>query len=241
MKIAIVDDRADDRALIRSQLEQELPDRGIFAELVEFESGESFAEAFLPGQFAVVFLDMYMGKMSGVEVGEMLYRQDPGCKIVLLTSSDEFLRESYAMAATYYLIKPYEPKRLRQALDFCFPAPAPEDILMVRTKKGMISIPRQQISFIEVVGRYPQIHLGDHLIESADSFADTVRPLEKDKRFFCCCRGVIVQLSHIKALVDNDFVMKNGHRAPISRRLKAQATQAFYSLMFAKAPWEVER
>lgn len=240
MKIAIVDDRAEDRALMRGRLEQELPARGMRFELVEFDSGEAFTEAFSPGRFAVVFLDMYMGEMGGVEVGDMLSRDDPECKIVLLTSSRDFLQESYDMGAAYYLIKPYSMERLRRALDFCFPEPDPNDILLVHTKEGAAVVARPEILYIEMLGRYPQVHLKNRAVESIDSFSDVVRPLEKDERFFCCCRGVVVQLRYIKAMENNDFVMQNGQRVPISRRLKPQAAQAFYSLALARTPGEDE-
>lgn len=42
MRIAIVEDIAEERKLLRSRLETQFEKRGIYAELVEFENGEDF-------------------------------------------------------------------------------------------------------------------------------------------------------------------------------------------------------
>lgn len=235
MRIAIVDDLAVDRVRIRQQLELELTERGITAQLEEYDSGEAFQAAFEPGRFAVVFLDIYMKEMTGIEVGNLLYHNDPQCKIIFLTSSEEYIRESYSVRATYYLVKPYESKQLKQALDFCFPEPEPADILAVHTRQGATVIPRQEIFYIEARGRYPHIHLKDRSIEVTDSFSDVVRPLVDDRRFFGCCRGIVVHLGRISTQQDNDFIMENEQRVPISRRLKPEALRAFHAFMFRTA------
>ena len=45
MRIAIVEDIAEERKLLRSRLETQFEKRGIYAELVEFENGEDFLAA----------------------------------------------------------------------------------------------------------------------------------------------------------------------------------------------------
>ena len=45
MRIAIVDDLASERALLKTRLERQLALRGVQAELLEFESGEAFLAA----------------------------------------------------------------------------------------------------------------------------------------------------------------------------------------------------
>ncbi len=227
MKIAIIDDEAHQRLKIKTDLIKEFTERKITAELTEFESGEAFMEAFVPGTFYAVFLDVYMRGMSGIEVGEALYQNDPDCKIIFLTGSEDYIRESYSVRAIYYLVKPYELRQLQQALDFAFPKPKTEDILTIRDKDGMTVIPRADILYIEAQGRYSNIHVSGRDIECLDSFAEVSNPLETDKRFFVCCRGVMVNLGKIVTQKENDFIMTDGQSVPISRRVKSEAVKAF--------------
>ena len=60
MRIAIVDDLAEERALLRQRLEHQLACRSVQAELLEFASGEEFLAAEKAAPFTAVFLDIYM-------------------------------------------------------------------------------------------------------------------------------------------------------------------------------------
>ena len=67
MRIAIVDDLADERAWLKERLARQLALRGAEAELLEFDSGESFLAAEKTQRFTAAFLDIYMDGMSGME------------------------------------------------------------------------------------------------------------------------------------------------------------------------------
>lgn len=60
MNIAIVDDIAAERALLRSRLERQLSRRNIQADLLEYDTGEAFLSSCAKLRFAVLFLDIYM-------------------------------------------------------------------------------------------------------------------------------------------------------------------------------------
>ena len=62
MRIAIVDDIASERTLLRDRLEQQLGRRGVHADLTEFENGETFLKAAKERPFTVLFLDIYMDR-----------------------------------------------------------------------------------------------------------------------------------------------------------------------------------
>ena len=67
MNIAIVDDIAAERALLRSRLERQLSRRNIQANLLEYDTGEAFLSSCAKLQFAVLFLDIYMDGVNGIE------------------------------------------------------------------------------------------------------------------------------------------------------------------------------
>ena len=65
MRIAIVDDLAAERALLKDRLEQQLHRRNVQADILEYESGETFLEAARKAPFTAAFLDIYMDGMTG--------------------------------------------------------------------------------------------------------------------------------------------------------------------------------
>ena len=237
MQLAIVDDLTADRLSLREQLMVELAERRLSAGISEFESGEAFLEAFSPGAFAAVFLDIYMGGISGMEVAKILYARDPRCKIVFLTTSQEFLLESYAVRATYYLVKPFPPARLHQALEFCFPPETAADTLPIHSREGTVILSRKEILYIESVERLRCIHLPGRTVETADSFGELAALLDGDERFLPCGRGLLIQMAYIAAQEKGDFVLTDGTRLPIPRRARNDILAAFQS--FALRAMEV--
>ena len=76
MKIAIVDDFADERALLRRRLKRQFAQRGVQADFFEYENGTSFLSAAAKEQFTVLFLDIYMDGKNGIDVAKEFRKTD---------------------------------------------------------------------------------------------------------------------------------------------------------------------
>ena len=72
MRIAIVDDLAAERTLLKDRLERQLQRRNVQADILEYESGETFLEAARKAPFTAAFLDIYMDGMTGMEAAKEL-------------------------------------------------------------------------------------------------------------------------------------------------------------------------
>lgn len=75
MRIAIVDDLETERAQLKTRLARQLRLCGAEAELLEFESGESFLAAEKEQRFTAAFLDIYMHGMSGMDAAKELRKR----------------------------------------------------------------------------------------------------------------------------------------------------------------------
>ena len=87
MRIAIVDDLADERVLLRQRLEHQLARRNVQADLLEYESGEAFLTAAQDEPFTVAFLDIYMAGANGIETARALRQHDTDCLLIFTTTS----------------------------------------------------------------------------------------------------------------------------------------------------------
>ena len=86
MRIAVVDDRADERAEIVSLVEEYLARVGVTGAVCrEFASAEEFAAALGEQSFDVAALDIIMGEMDGMEAARALREAQPSCAIIFVT------------------------------------------------------------------------------------------------------------------------------------------------------------
>ena len=116
MRIAIVDDLAGDRALLRERLERQLQRRSVQADLLEFESGEAFLAAEREQRFTAAFLDVYMTGMSGVDAAKELRTFDTDCLLIFTTTSTDHALEGFQVRAMHYLVKPFDSAQITACL-----------------------------------------------------------------------------------------------------------------------------
>ena len=67
MNIAIIDDISADADILRSIVTLYFKEKQIETEIRYFSSGEEFFDHYLPGKFQLVFLDIYMDGMTGMD------------------------------------------------------------------------------------------------------------------------------------------------------------------------------
>lgn len=67
-------------------------------------------------EYSVVFLDIDMPGLQGIELAKQLCEREDSPAIIFTTAHEEFAVEAFSVNALDYLLKPIHPKRLEQAL-----------------------------------------------------------------------------------------------------------------------------
>ncbi|UQT48689.1 response regulator [Flavonifractor plautii] len=119
-RIAVVDDLERDRAWLAEKLADYMARERLEYELTAFASGEAFSAALEQGQrFNLVFMDIYMDGITGIEAAQALRARDMDCKLVFLTTSEDFMRQGFSLNSAHYLIKPVKDEDFAQAMANC--------------------------------------------------------------------------------------------------------------------------
>lgn len=119
IKIAVCDDSVFDRDITQMYIELYLQERGIAGEIICFSSGTEFLATDL-SQYALVFLDIYMEGINGVETARRIMEENPRMKIIFCSSSPEFVDEAIEIDVMRYFIKPIIHEKFRNVMDDFF-------------------------------------------------------------------------------------------------------------------------
>jgi DNA-binding LytR/AlgR family response regulator len=106
---------ADDEPLLRAQLVTHLARLWPALQVVaQARNGREAVELFDEHRPQVVFLDVQMPGMNGVEVARCIDRR---AEIVFVTAFDQYAVQAFAQGAVDYLVKPIDEERLRDTVE----------------------------------------------------------------------------------------------------------------------------
>ena len=117
MKLAIVDDNKLEQELIFNTLRTYEHERNISLDISSYSDGNSFLNTYVPGDFDLIFMDIYMEGMTGIDAVTAIRKIDSHVPVAFATTSTEFALESYRLDALKYIEKPVQKKAVMELLE----------------------------------------------------------------------------------------------------------------------------
>jgi two-component system, LytTR family, response regulator len=216
IKALIVDDEPLARERVRTLLTRHA-DVQIAGEVGDGPSALAAYEETTPD---VVFLDIQMPGLSGLEVAEAWRGEGALPVIVFVTAFDQFAVEAFRLHALDYLTKPIDQDRFSEALDRVrdqLRRPNRDEIdrriqamlemhehrhparahLVVREQERYLLVPTAEVHCLEATGNYVRLHCeqGSHLLRSTLS---AVEAKLDPRRFRRIHRSWIVNLEQVR-------------------------------------------
>ena len=225
----------DDEPVARAGMRHMLADVEWIDCVGEAASGPAAVEAIDKLRPELVFLDIQMPGISGIEV---LRRTTHQPFVVFTTAFAEHAVTAFELGAVDYLLKPFGAERLRASLDRARaalgePLPATLDRLgellgqsgmtrlFVRTGRSIVPVAVADITWFEAVGDYVNVHTRDaqHLVHLS---LNRLEARLDGQRFSRIHRTYIVNLDHVAAFQrqpDGRLVARlaDGTGLPVSR------------------------
>ncbi|MDD6188114.1 MAG: LytTR family DNA-binding domain-containing protein [Clostridiales bacterium] len=221
MNIAVCDDNSIDRELIVSLLNMYFVNRPISNEIIQYESGVDLLYDFEDGMwFDIIFLDIYMNDLLGIDVAHKLRTLGYSRHIIFLTSTSDFAVDSYDVEALGYLLKPHSFEKLSQVMDR-----ATRDIAtntyQIKNHSKVIMVSYHNILYVESNNSKCILHCRDGQSYAIYKRLDTIEQELNDERFLRCHQSYLVNMDYIRQ-IDSQFTLATGDTVLIRKRsLKA--------------------
>lgn len=220
------DDQAQTRELLRQDLLVRVTDG---ASIACFDGGEAFLSGFTPGDDALVFLDICMEGMNGIEVAQRVRKRSARCLIVFLTSSKEYAFDAFPIHPFDYLVKPYSAARLDHVLSGAIRLmEESEQLVEIHLPRQTIRLPHGQIVAVTSHGHALDIFtVSGACLKSSQTFAELEAALRGDERFLPCNRGVLVNMDEALKLDGDSILLTDGLRFPLRQRNRLDLVNRF--------------
>lgn len=220
LTIVIFDDNVESAAAQVRAVEAALP-QGVEHVILEAHTRSELAAAItMRGPIDILLADVTMpdGEPSGIEVVRQLVAPGSGTQVIFVSGYLEQATEVYAAPHLYFLLKPIDPDKLRDALDKALAAVGNHRPTMLRIKSGrkerLINV--QSITYVESSLHKVIVHTREDAFETYARLDEIATSLPTG--FTRCHRSFLVSLAQIRSLETDTLTLHDGTSIPVSRR-----------------------
>lgn len=246
MNIAVVDDtRLDSEKLARGIHQWFTENRNTPRSVTCFRDGESLLRDFEPGKFSMVFMDILMKEMNGIQTAERIREADTHALIIFTTTSREYAFEAFPLHPFDYVIKPCDPVRLGRVLSEAVRVlEAPDPVLNVKVSRSTYALPLRTISAVLSRDHFVEVVMSDgRCLLCSMKFGEVEAELSKHPRFLFCNRGLAVNMDCVASITrDRDaFIMNDGESYPVRARGRKEILEIFTQYQIARIRRKAEQ
>ncbi len=117
LNIAICDDEKSLINCLKHVVGCYLDLKGLKYRIHEFNSGEALLSKITDTYFDIIFLDIEMSGINGVETAKNIRHNQKKSIIIFVTSYPDFVFQGYEVKALNYILKPYKNEKINQVLE----------------------------------------------------------------------------------------------------------------------------
>lgn len=237
----MVDDLPRDQERVRAMLRDYAASRGLSWQISLFSSGEAFLEDAAPGRYAMVFLDILMEGIDGIETARRLRAVDRDIMVVFVTTEADFAVEGYEVEAAGFLVKEetWQGGRFRRLMERLELRLQSDVELDFSPAGSALRLPAGELLYAEVLDHELRIYTRRGVRTLRMSMEEFKPLLPRDGRFFECHRGIVLNLDAVALLGGQVVTMENGDTLPVSRRRRAELERAYAARNFARVRGEL--
>lgn len=235
MKIAICEDKQQDYDTLLSMIINFLDEHNMKADISSFTCGEDFINAHIHNSYDIVFMDIYLPGINGIETIAKIREKDP-VQFVFTTTSNEYAIEAFNLNAAHYILKPITPNAISEAMARCLSRKGNKysEQLDIKTNCGVVSIPIENIVYIEVLNKICCIYTEKSCYQTYSSLNEMFEMLS-DNIFMKAQRSFIVNMNFIELFYFDHIVLANGKDIVLSRSNRTELKNQYQQFLFRLA------
>ncbi|HIV63564.1 MAG TPA: LytTR family DNA-binding domain-containing protein [Firmicutes bacterium] len=230
IRVAICDDEENIVDIMLSAVRAAFAKRGVSVEIETFTSAEPLWRSMKLRIFDLLFLDIEMPKIDGIEFGERLRRNNDRTEIVYVSAREDRVFDAFKVRPFDFIRKSNFLGDLSKVINnyLAMLESRKGGTVTVLSKSGIMNVPLSDVKYFEGYGKTQLIHLAGK--KETINVNRSMEKLEEDlgpKGFIRIHKGILVNYRFISRILVSDVELTDGEVLPLSRR-KVTAIKARY-------------
>lgn len=231
MYIGVCDDEKIWRDAICNIIHRYFEKKKIASEIFTFSAGEELLDN--RKGLDLIFLDVEMKALDGLETAKRIRIFDQDVKIVFLTNHQEIMKKAFRVNAFRFLDKSFKEEDINMCLDDFLKEKQNEKLLEIELNGIPMQIKQKDIMYISAVRNGTMIWCTKESFISK-RFLKEYETLMDPDLFFRCHRDTLVNVSYIDQIRDN-ISLFGGYQIKASKRNKTELKNLYTKYLVENA------
>ena len=238
LKIAICDDRKEDKDIIHQYVQQFCLEKMLPAEIKVFDHPDALICACEKLRPHIYILDIVMPMVNGIQAARELRWNQPDAQIIFATSEESFALESFDVNPVNYILKPVKREKLFETLDLAMKRIHLEEgnTVTIKVKGGYRTIHLGDIMYLDYRNHVVSYHLlsGETISTSTlrIGFAEYLMLNHEEDDIVLCHESIAVNIQSIDKLTKTDLMVRSREILPVAKSRYAQVAEKYMSYRF---------
>jgi DNA-binding LytR/AlgR family response regulator len=196
-------------------------------EITEYSNGIMLINSHAVDPYDIIFLDIEMNGISGIEIGHRIRGKDRDVIIIFVTGHQQYMKQSFKVETFDYLVKPVDKDTVCEVLQRALKKHREQHYIVQFQWHGAIykldvseiiflESDRRHVIFVTIDNRYTTIG-------KLSNYSTLLLPYG----FLHCHHSFLINMSYIRFFADMSIITTAGHSVPMSVRKKRDCLKAF--------------
>lgn len=226
-RVAVVDDDPFYIDDFKTHISHYQKENNMTIEVVTFSDGLKFISEYQP-IYDILFLDIDMPFMNGMEVAKVVRKSDPNAIIIFITNMAQYAVKGYEVNAFDYVMKPIEYFSFSVKLKGAIAAVenTKEFIITIPWEDGSRNLKTSDLLFVEVRDHWLYFHTKEGEYRIFGTLNEVEKQL-KEHHFVRSNNCYLINLKHVIHLRAYTVTLQGDYKLKISRARRKEVQFAF--------------
>ena len=214
LNIAICDDNLTFLEEVTSLIGDLIPEKYC---LVKFNEPQAMIDYVNENYVDIVITDIKMPEINGIQLAKKIKNIYPHINFIFITSYTEYVQDVFAVNPVYYVTKPVDKEKFREALTLALDRikKSKGNTVSFISKYKTIRVRIDDIQYIESMNREIIFHLTDSKKTMIMKLDDVEKNLPSN--FVRCHKSYLVNMNAIQEIANNKIILFSHESIPVAK------------------------